>query len=656
MPLVARSPRNRVILGLMTFGPDPSTGARITSLDEFKEILDYFQSQSYGEVDTARGYVGGRQEEFTAQAGWKDRGLKLATKVYPVAAGLHKPDVLKASFQESLTALDADQVDVFYLHAADRSVPFAETLEAVNELHKQGKFIEFGLSNFTAFEVAEVVITCKERGWVRPTIYQAMYNAITRSIEPELVVACRRYGIDIVVYNPLAGGFLSGKYKTTDVPLDGRFSNASGIIGSIYRKRFFKDTHLEALRVVEPVVQAHNLTLPETALRWLVHHSALRITPESGGNDGVIIGVSNIDQLKSNLKDLEKGRLPMAVVQALDEAWKVAMPEVPNYWHLTLEYTYDTQKALFGAKDQHIGKVILFLTMDPFSTEGELLNIHNAFHQGQYSVVLEIDASSFSPENALPARILALRSRIALGQAIDVITELEAESHVPDLVVVRSLAQYAVGDKNEAVQVAEIQAGKSPDNATVQVVGGTILHAAGRSEAALELLGKHQGNLEAVALIVQIYLQQNRTDLALKEVLAARRWAQDSLLVNIAESWVGLRVGGEKYQQAFYVFEELAQAPSSSAPKSLVGQAVTELHLGRLPEAEAALQQALDKDSKNPDAMVNMIVLSVISGKETAGLASPLKATAPEHPFLVDLQEKSVMFDKAAAKYSAKVA
>jgi aflatoxin B1 aldehyde reductase len=182
MPLIARSPKNRVILGLMTFGPDPSTGARVTSLDEFKEILDYFQSQGYNEVDTARIYVGGRQEAFTAQARWKDRGLKLATKIYPLEAGLHRPDVLKAKFQESLTALDADQVDVFYLHAADRSVPFAETLEAVNELHKQGKFIEFGLSNFTAFEVAEVVITCKERGWVRPTIYQAVYNAISKCL------------------------------------------------------------------------------------------------------------------------------------------------------------------------------------------------------------------------------------------------------------------------------------------------------------------------------------------------------------------------------------------------------------------------------------------------------------------------------------------
>ncbi len=87
--------------------------------------------------------------------------------------------MLKAKVAESLKELQTDQVDIFYLHAADRSVPFAETLEAVNELHKEGRFVQFALSNFTSFEVAEIVITCKERGWVRPTLYQAMYNAIS---------------------------------------------------------------------------------------------------------------------------------------------------------------------------------------------------------------------------------------------------------------------------------------------------------------------------------------------------------------------------------------------------------------------------------------------------------------------------------------------
>lgn len=190
MPLVTQNLQPRIILGLMTFGPSESKGARITSLDEYNRCLDYFQQQGFNEVDTARVYVDGEQEAFTAKANWKDRGLTLATKWYPHEAGAHKPAVLREKLEISLKELQTNQVDIFYLHAPDRSVPFAETLEAVNELHKEGKFVQLGLSNYTAFEVAEIVTLCAERGWVRPTIYQAMYNAISMWITQLL---CRHF-------------------------------------------------------------------------------------------------------------------------------------------------------------------------------------------------------------------------------------------------------------------------------------------------------------------------------------------------------------------------------------------------------------------------------------------------------------------------------
>lgn len=145
----------------------------------------------------------------------------------------------------------------------------------------------------------------------------------------------------------------------------------------------------------------------------------------------------------------------------------------------------------------------------------------------------------------------------------------------------------------------------------------------------------------SVALSVQIYLQTNRVDLALKEVAAAKRWAQDSLLVNVAESWVGLRVvylhdspvllnthsphvkqGGEKYQSAFYVYEELASNPNSTAPLSIVGQAIAEIHLGRFPEAEAALTAALEKYPDDVELIANTIVLNVLTGKDATELTS----------------------------------
>lgn len=102
----------------------------------------------------------------------------------------------------------------------------------------------------------------------------------------------------------------------------------------MYRDRYFKDSTFEALRIIEPVVQKHNLTLLETALRWVKHHSDLKINGVGeGGNDGIIIGVSSLKQLEGNLADLEKGPLPEEVVQALDDAWlNVAKASSPLYW------------------------------------------------------------------------------------------------------------------------------------------------------------------------------------------------------------------------------------------------------------------------------------------------------------------------------------
>jgi aflatoxin B1 aldehyde reductase len=317
----------------MTFGPDANAGARTTDLGEYKTFLDHLQAAGYNEVDTARTYVGGKQEAFTREAGWKDRGLTIATKLYPSEPGNHKPEVLTENFNISLKELGTDCVDIFYLHAADRSVPFAETLEAVNELHKAGKFVQLGLSNFTAFEVAEVVMTCKYNNWVRPTIYQGMYNAITRSLEAELIPACKRYGLDVVVYNPIAGGLFSGKYKSKDIPAEGRYSDAVGSMGEMYRKRYFNDSTFDALKIIEPAVEKAGLTMVETALRWVVNHSALNV---KDGNDVVIIGVSSLTQLDSNLKDCEKGPLPQEVLDALDKAWLVSKSQTPNYWHLDL--------------------------------------------------------------------------------------------------------------------------------------------------------------------------------------------------------------------------------------------------------------------------------------------------------------------------------
>ena len=134
---------------------------------------------------------------------------------------------------------------------------------------------------------------------------------------------------------------------------------------------------------------------------------------------------------------------------------------------------------------------LTFLTKYPT----ELINIHSAFHAGAFQQVLDFDTSSFSSSNALPARILKYRSQIALGKSKEVAAELSSEK-TPDLVAVKLLAEYETG--KDVLEVAKkLAAQHGQENLAVQLCVGIILERAGETEAALELLSKHQGSLDA---------------------------------------------------------------------------------------------------------------------------------------------------------------
>ncbi|RYP43971.1 hypothetical protein DL768_009516 [Monosporascus sp. mg162] len=345
----------RIVLGLMGFGPEGSPGARITGLDEFKKALDIFQNRGYNEVDTARLYIGGLQEGFTREAGWKERGFSIATKVWPVPPGSHAPEALEKTFETSLKELGTDCVDASspsWPHSSrvapganesDRSVPFADTLEAVDRLHKAGKFKRLGLSNYAAFEVAEIVTTCRYRGWVRPTMYQGVYNCILRTVEDELIPICRRYGITFDAYSPTGGGFLAGKIKSKDDdPTEGRY--ARGPMSGWLRGRYFRDGIIDGVQLIRAAAEERGLGAIEVAMRWLVHHSKLKIVD---GTDGIVVAGSSLRQIEENLDYLEKGPLPDDLVEVLERAWKMAKGDVEPYYQAPLEYAYDTQEVLF---------------------------------------------------------------------------------------------------------------------------------------------------------------------------------------------------------------------------------------------------------------------------------------------------------------------
>jgi len=122
----------------------------------------------------------------------------IATKAHPNFGFTKK--AIEKQLDDSLKALNMKSVDIFYLHAPDTKVPLEESLSAVNSLHKQGKFKEFGLSNYLPFQVAQIYFLCKMNGWILPTIYQGIYNLLTRHAERELFLVLRQLKNSILCF------------------------------------------------------------------------------------------------------------------------------------------------------------------------------------------------------------------------------------------------------------------------------------------------------------------------------------------------------------------------------------------------------------------------------------------------------------------------
>ncbi|KAG9002384.1 hypothetical protein FRB93_011501 [Tulasnella sp. JGI-2019a] len=320
-----------LLFGCASFGPPGATFVRTSDPTEAQEILDAFFAHGYHELDIARGYGDGKSEPFLATLKLK-ANTTVDTKISPFNnPGAHKPESLRKLVEESLSHFRPRgiKIRVLYLHAPDRTVPYEETVAEVDRLHKEGVFEEFGLSNYPAWEVAQIWTICKERGYILPTVYQGGYNLLARTLEPELVPCLHKLGIRLVIYNPVAGGFLSGKFlslKDAETAEKGSRFDKDLPGGKIYSHWYAHDGVIQAVGVVHKAAAKKNLTLIEVALRWLQHHSVLR-----EGIDGVILGVSSLAQLESNIGDSEKGPLPDSVLVAIEEAWKIAAPAVVKY-------------------------------------------------------------------------------------------------------------------------------------------------------------------------------------------------------------------------------------------------------------------------------------------------------------------------------------
>mmetsp|Transcript_3667 Transcript_3667/g.4897 ORF Transcript_3667/g.4897 Transcript_3667/m.4897 type:complete len:429 (+) Transcript_3667:119-1405(+) len=222
----------RIILGTMTMGGQVSPGSSKKMLQSFLKApcVQNHLTAGKAELDTARMYQHGKTEAVLGDImnGDLKEKVYIATKVNPFKGydETLRPESIVRQVEASLEAMRIESVDLLYLHAPDHSTSIEITLEACHKLFLAGKFRELGLSNYTAWETVHIHHLCKQRGWVQPSVYQGMYNALTRQVEKELFPALRKLNIRFYAYNPLAGGLLTGRHKDINKkPMDGRFGS-----------------------------------------------------------------------------------------------------------------------------------------------------------------------------------------------------------------------------------------------------------------------------------------------------------------------------------------------------------------------------------------------------------------------------------------------
>jgi 1-deoxyxylulose-5-phosphate synthase len=301
---------SRVCLGTMTFGGQCDE-------DTARGILDLCLDRGVNFVDTANVYTGGAAEEITGRIlhGRRDR-VVLASKVGIAAGdaddqkGLSRNAIFRA-IDESLRRLRTDYLDIYYLHQPDYAVPLEESLDAMNDLVRAGKIRCIGASNYAAWQI------CRMQNRVQVPIAQPMYNLISRGVEQEFFPMAKELDVYTVVYNPLAGGLLTGKH-TNGAPQSGtRFEQNSG-----YRSRYWHGPNHRAVEELRSLASLEGRSAASLALNWILHHSPA---------DGIVMGVSRLEHAIENLDSLRDGPLASPAVSACNEIWMELRGCTPQY-------------------------------------------------------------------------------------------------------------------------------------------------------------------------------------------------------------------------------------------------------------------------------------------------------------------------------------
>lgn len=310
---------SRFALGTMTLGD---------ALDEraSHELLDVATESGIDLIDTANAYNAGLTEEIVgrwlAARGQREQVVLVSKVRYPVGddqstAGL-TPKVVVRELEATLRRLQTDYLDLYILHQPDDDTPIEVTLRCLDALVVAGKVRCIGLSNFAAWQVVEAIHIARQNGWARPLVCQFMYNAIARAADAELLPMTRAYDLGNMLYNPLAGGLLTGKH-----PLEGEAASGTRLESNdMYRRRYWNPRQRAAAWQLQQIAVAGGRTPVELALRFLL---------DLADATTILLGATRPEQLHESLRSLQAAPLSDEERRGCEDVWNTLRGPIPPY-------------------------------------------------------------------------------------------------------------------------------------------------------------------------------------------------------------------------------------------------------------------------------------------------------------------------------------